>query len=90
MAQDFQGIIFNELLVLLTGCNESDNQCDSNCSNVTCLKLSTCSDVVSTLSDVQLGASLMSDWNLVKCKWFSLQCNKSAAFIRISQLIIFV
>ena len=62
------------------------------------------SDLISTLSDVQLGASTMArrvsamssnlvdqlEQDLAKCKWFSLQCDESVDSSSTAQLLVFI
>lgn len=58
-------------------------------------------DLISTLSDVQLGASTMVrrvsgnladqlDRDLAKCSWFSIQCDESVDSSSIAQLLVFI
>ena len=61
-------------------------------------------DLISTLSDVQLGASTMArrlsamsgnlayylDRDLDKCSWFSIQCDDSVDNSKIAQLLVFI
>lgn len=61
-------------------------------------------DILSTLSDVQLGASTMArrvsamsgnlteqlDWDLASCRWFSIQCDESVDSSSTAQLMIFI
>ncbi len=61
-------------------------------------------NVISTLSDVQLGESMMVirmsamsenlteqlDRDLAKCSWFSIQCDESVDSSNTSQLMVFI